>query len=336
MNRVDKIMNLQMYTAGENNNASIRIYSKQFRAIIAAVFAVKSHFTDFFAGGLEVVDGISEKATAFSLKTSDVACAITTGTVSAAGAYTNGYNTGANVAFGTGTGSSSRFGARTEVIYDDIDVPYTFNWTIHEGLDRHTVNNDFDQAIADRLELQAIAKVQMMNAQHGAYLSSIAGKTIIASAISEDGVKAIFNELSKYYVDINAVGTKIAKVRGDIYNAIVDSGLVTTAKGADVNINKNEVKMFKGFVLEEIPESEFVASSTTESTTKTTVSDVVYTYIQNSAKAFLGINTARTIESEDFDGVALQGAGKGGQYCPVDNRKAVAKVTYTTTETVSG
>ena len=39
------------------------------------------------------------------------------------------------------------------------------------------------------------------------------------------------------------------------------------------------------------------------------------------------INTARTIESEDFDGVALQGAGKAGEFILPDNKKAVAKAT---------
>jgi len=42
-------------------------------------------------------------------------------------------------------------------------------------------------------------------------------------------------------------------------------------------------------------------------------------------KAFTGINTARTIESEDFDGVALQGAGKAGEFILPDNKKAVVK-----------
>ena len=56
---------------------------------------------------------------------------------------------------------------------------------------------------------------------------------------------------------------------------------------------------------------------------------VVYAYIPGVGKAFTGIETARTIESEDFDGVALQGAGKAGEYILPDNKKAVAKVTVT-------
>lgn len=75
--------------------------------------------------------------------------------------------------------------------------------------------------------------------------------------------------------------------------------------------------MFKGFVIEEIPSSMFQAN------------EVIYAYITGIGKAFTGINTARTVESEDFDGVALQGAGKAGEYILPDNKKAVAKVTVT-------
>ena len=47
--------------------------------------------------------------------------------------------------------------------------------------------------------------------------------------------------------------------------------------------------------------------------------------MQHIGKAYLGISTSRTIESEDFDGVALQGAGKGGQWVSNDNQKAIVK-----------
>lgn len=320
---------LQLFAAGDNNNQAIRYYGKQFAGIVEAVFAVQSHFGDFFAGGLETLDGISEKATAFSVKTSDVASALTAGTVSSAGAYTNGYNTGANVGMGTGTGSTSRFGNRAEVIYNDIDVPYSFNWTFHEGLDRHTVNNDFDAAIADRLDLQAQAKVAMINAQHGAYISSIAEKVISKSAITASNVGDVFNELSAYFVNIGAVGTKVANVSADVYNAIIDSGLATTAKGSTVNIDRETVEMFKGFVIEQIPAGDFAETTVVGEESNAEYDDCIYAYVQHIGKAFLGINTARTIESEDFDGVALQGAGKGGQWVPNDNKAAVAKV-YTT------
>ena len=320
-----KNINLQLFADGDNGNSPVRIYSKQFMGLMAAVFNVQAHFRDLFAGDLETIDGISENATAFSVKTSDIASAITTGTVSAAGAYTNGYSQNANVAFGSGTGKSTRFGERTEIIYKDIDVPYSWNWTFHEGIDRHTVNNDFDGTIAERLDKQAQAKVAIMNGIHGAYISSVAKKTINASGISDATAKTIFNDASKYFVNINAVGTKVAKVCPDLWNAIIDSGLATTAKGSSVNIDQNEVKMFKGFVLEQIPDSDFAKTTVAIEGTDTQCPDIAYFYVQNIGKAYLGISTSRTIESEDFDGVALQGAGKGGQWVSNDNQKAIVK-----------
>ena len=157
-----KKLNIQMFADGDNGNMPVRMFSKQFMGLMAAVFAVQAHFRDIFAGDIETIDGISETATAFSIKTADIETAIGEGAVSDAGAYTNGYSTGANVAFGTGTGNSTRFGQRTEIIYKNLDVPYSFNWTIHEGIDRHTVNNNFEETIAERLDKQAQKKVAMM------------------------------------------------------------------------------------------------------------------------------------------------------------------------------
>ncbi|MBF0848628.1 phage capsid protein, partial [Streptococcus danieliae] len=44
---------------------------------------------------------------------------------------------------------------------------------------------------------------------------------------------------------------------------------------------------------------------------------------------FVGISTARTVESETFDGQALQAAAKGGIFVLDDNKKAIIKVTAT-------
>lgn len=308
-----KNYNLQRFTQGDNNNIAARSYSKQFKELLQAVFGVDSYFGDFFAGGLEALDGIQHKDTAFTVKTSDVACVITKGSLAQAG--TPAYDTGANVGFGTGTGKSSRFGARTEIIYADTDVPYTWDWVIHEGIDRHTVNNSLESAVADRLDLQAQEKIKMFNAKHAAFISASAGKTINKTAlITSSNVADVFNELHAYYVNIGAKGTKIAKVTADIYAAIVDSGLMITSKNGVVSENDQTVEKFKGFIIEEIPEDLFQTN------------EVIYTYIAGVGKAFTGIETARTIESEDFDGVALQGAGKAGEWILPDNAAAVAKV----------
>lgn len=294
---------LQLFAAGDNNDLPARSYQLEFKRLLQAVFKKQSYFADFFGGSIEAMDGIQENETAFYVKTSDIPCVCGTG-----------YDKTATKAFGTGTGNSSRFGSRTEIIYTNTPAKYTWGWNFHEGIDRHTVNNDFAAAIADRLELQARAKTKAFNDAHGKFISQNAGHSETLLDYTDDNVLALFNALSKYYNNIEAVGTKRAKVCADLYNAIVDHKLTTTSKGSVANIDENGVVKFKGFLIEEVPDDLFQAG------------EVAYVYIDGVGKAFTGINTARTIESEDFDGVALQGAGKAGEFILPDNKKAVCKV----------
>ena len=297
-------LNIQHFAGGTaNQNKAARSYQKQFKQLLQAVFRSQAYFRDFFGGGIEALDGVQHNETAFYVKTSDIPVVVGTE-----------YTKDANVAFGEGTSNSTRFGPRTEIIYQDTPVPYTWEWVYHEGIDRHTVNNDFQAAVADRLDLQAQAKIKKFNQQHSKFISSIAEKTENLAEYSADGVLALFNELSEYYVNIEAIGTKAAKVNAKLYNAIVDHPLTTTAKGSSANIDGNSILTFKDFVIEKIPDVMLQNG------------EVAYTYITGVGKAFTGINTARTIESEDFDGVALQGAGKAGEFILDDNKKAVAKV----------
>lgn len=301
-----EFMMLQLFATGDNNDMPIRSYQLEFKRLLQAVFKKMSYFADFFVGELEVLDGVRENETAFYVKTSDIPVVVGTG-----------YDKTATKAFGTGTGNSSRFGERKEIIYTNTPVNYSWGWNYHEGIDRHTVNNDFDVAVADRLELQAQAKTKTFNKQHGKFISTSSGKTLSTTDYTADNVLKLFNELSKYFNNIEAVGTKKIKVCSDLYNAVVDHPLNTSAKNSTVNIDGNEVVKFKGFLVEEIPDELFQSK------------ECAYAYIAGVAKAFTGINTARTIESEDFDGVALQGAGKAGEFIPNDNKKAVVKVTIT-------
>lgn len=296
-------INLQMY-AGENNDSAVRTYQKDFKGLLQAVFKKQAYFADFFGGGLEALDGVQHNETAFYVKTSDIPVV-----------FGDAYSKDAATAFGAGTSNSSRFGQRTEIVYTDTPVNYSWEWVFHEGIDRHTVNNNFDVAVADRLDLQAQAKTQKFNAQHSKFIAQSAGHTEQLTEYTADAVLALFNKLAKYYINIHAIGEKVAKVNADLYNAIVDHPLTTSAKGSAANIDSNGILRFKGFVIEEIPDDVMQENV------------VAYTYIRGVAKAFTGINTARTIESEDFDGVALQGAGKAGEYIPEDNKKAVCKVT---------
>ena len=296
-------MNIQLFAA-ENNDSPVRTYQKEFKGLLQAVFKKQSYFGDFFGGGIEALDGVQHNETAFYVKTSDIPVV-----------FGAGYVKDANTAMGTGTGKSSRFGERTEIIYTDTPVNYSWEWNFHEGIDRHTVNNSFDVAVADRLDLQAQAKTQKFNYQHSQFIAASAGKTEALTEYTDAAVLALFNKLSKYYTNIHAIGEKVAKVNSDLYNAIVDHSMTTTSKGSAANIDSNGIVRFKGFVIEEIPDD--VLSGNV----------IAYVYIRGVGKAFTGINTARTVESEDFDGVALQGAGKAGEYIPEDNKKAVVKVT---------
>lgn len=298
-------LNLQLF-AGENNDLPVRQYGKEFKNLLQVVFKKQSYFADFFGGGIEALDGVQDNKTAFSVKTSDIPVVVG-----------EGYNKDGATAFGEGTGKTNRFGNRTEVIYTDTDVEYSWGWNFHEGIDRHSVNNNFDAAVADRLELQARAKTQKFNEKHGAFISASAGHTENLADYTADKVLALFNALSKYYTNIQAVGERKAKVKSDLYNAIVDHPLMTSAKGSSANIDTNGVVRFKNFVIEEVPDTMFAEG------------ECCYTYIAGVGKAFTGISTARTINSEDFDGVALQGAGRAGEYILPANKKAVCKVTMT-------
>lgn len=290
-----------------NQNQPVRSYQPQFKQLLQAVFRTQAYFRDFFVGGeIEALDGVQHNETAFYVKTSDIPVVV--------GAA---YDKDANTAFGTGTGNSTRFGPRTEIIYTDTPVPYTWEWVFHEGIDRHTVNNDFQAAIADRLDLQAQAKIKLFDTKHAEFISSVAGHSETLADYSEEAVLKLFNDLSVYYTNIEAVGTPVAKCRPQLYNAIVDHAITTREKNSSADIDQNEIYMFKDIIIQKAPERLFQDG------------EVAYIYIPGVAKAFTGINTARTIESEDFDGVALQGAGKAGEFIIDDNKKAVVKVTLT-------
>ena len=301
-------MDLQLFAAGDNNDLPARSYQMEFRKLLGAVFKKQAYFADFFGGEIEALDGVQENETAFYVKTSDIPVVVG-----------SAYKKDANTAFGTGTGKSSRFGERTEVIYTNTPVKYTWEWVFHEGIDRHTVNNDFDAAIADRLELQARAKTAKFNTAHGKFISDSAAKVVQVPDYTADKVLELFDTLSAYFNNIEAVGTKIAKVNSSLYNAIVNHPLMTTAKKSAASVAENEVTKFKGFIIQEVPDGLFQND------------ECCYAYIAGIGKAFTGINTARTIESEDFDGVAFQGAGKAGEFILPDNKKAVAKAKLLTT-----
>lgn len=284
----------------------MQIYVQEFKEFLKAVFEKQAYFSDLSpTNNVEVLDGIKSNATAFTVKASDIPVTI------------NAYDKGANVGFGTGTGNTTRFGARKEIVYTDIDVPYQADWAIHEGIDRHTVNADLDAAVADRLALHAQAKVQAFDMSVAETLRGLDGAhEMTVGALTNESVTALFDQLDTYYTNNEAVGQKVAKVGPALYNAIVNHPLSTTSKNSTVDINGNEVRYFKGFEISKVPENRLGGLA-------------AITYIKGIGKVFTGINTTRTIESEDFDGLALQGAGKYGSFVLGANEKAVVLVSST-------
>ena len=291
--------------ATENNNLPVRIYQKQFIGLMQTVFGVQSTFTPTF-GALQALDGIQNNAIAFSVKANDVPVAVGT------------YNTDPNVAFGTGTSNSNRFGPMNEIIYGDIDVPYSFGWSFNEGIDQLTVNTDLNSAVADRLNLQAQAKTRLFNSKLGAYL--VASAAVDLGAV--DDVNKVFEEASERYTDLEVVVPVRAYVTAEVYNAIIDHQLVTTSKGSAVNIDENGIMRFRDIVVTKTP-------------TRYMAGKAIIFSPDNIGRAFTGINVVRTIQSENFAGVALQGAGKAGQWISDDNRQAIFTAGTSATTTTS-
>jgi len=291
--------------ATENNDLPVRLYQKQFIGLMQTVFGVQSTFTPTF-GALQALDSVQNNAIAFSVKANDVPVAVGT------------YNTDPNVAFGSGTSNSNRFGPMKEIIYGDIDVPYSFGWSFNEGIDQLTVNNDLNAAVADRLNLQAQAKTRLFNSKLGAYLVASAAADLGAV----DDVNKVFEEASERYTDLEVVVPVRAYVTAEVYNAIIDHQLVTSSKGSAVNIDENGIVRFRDIVVTKTPTRYMAGKS------------IIFAP-DNIGRAFTGINVVRTIQSENFAGVALQGAGKAGQWISDDNRQAIFTAGTSATTTTS-
>jgi len=291
--------------ATENNNLPVRLYQKQFIGLIQTVFGVQSTFTPTF-GALQALDSVQNNAIAFSVKANDVPVAVGT------------YNTDPNVAFGSGPSNSNRFGPMKEIIYGDIDVPYDFGWSFNEGIDQLTVNNDLNAAVADRLNLQAQAKTRLFNSKLGSYLVASAAADLGAV----DDVNKVFEAASERYTDLEVVVPVRAYVTAEVYNAIIDHQLVTSSKGSAVNIDENGIVRFRDIIVTKTPTRYMAGKS------------IIFAP-DNIGRAFTGINVVRTIQSENFAGVALQGAGKAGQWISDDNRQAIFTAGTSATTTTS-
>ncbi len=281
---------------------AIKIYTKNYAGLLQDVFKTKQHFLRTFGGNLQVKDGITNKDTFIDLKISDTDVVV------------QNYDMGENVAFGTGTGQSNRFGKRKEIKSVDVQVPYEAPLAIHEGVDNFTVNDNADQVVEERSALHAEAWIEQLNGLMGKALSENASKTLTGT-LNDDGLIKTFNEASKIFVN-NKVAKdigKVAYVNADVYNLLVDSKLTTSSKASSANIDRGEVQMFKGFILEELADEYFKNGE-----------NIIFA-ADNVGVVGVGIEVYRLLDSEDFAGIAIQSAGKYGKYIPEKNKKAIVK-----------
>lgn len=285
---------------------AIKIYTKQYAGMLQDIFEKKTYFLRAFSGELQTKDGIKDNENFLELKTSDTDVVIQV------------YSTDANVGYGTGTGNSTRFGERKEIKSVDTQVPYEAPLAIHEGIDDFTVNDMPDQVVAERLALHAVAWAEYVDGLLGAALSAQASQTLTGE-LTEEGVTKLFADAHKIFVNnkVSKSVAHVAYVNADVYNFLVDSKLATSAKQSSANIDEQTLYKFKGFVLLELPDDKFEEGE-----------QVIFA-ADNVGVAGIGIQVARALDSEDFAGVALQGAGKYGKFIPVKNQKAILKAKLT-------
>lgn len=282
---------------------AIKLYTKQYAGMLPELFAKKSAFLRAFGGTIQTLQGAEADANFLNLKTTDTDVVI------------QAYSTGAAVAFGAGTGNTNRFGVRKEVKSTDTQVPFDTPLAIHEGIDNFTVNDIPEQVVAERLALHAVAWAERYDGIMSALLSTSASATLTETRLSEGGVTNAFAEARKKFVN-NGVSNSIAwvaYVTADVYNFLIDSKLATTEKNSSANVDDQTLYKFKGFELVELPDDKFQTG------------DNVYFVADGVGVAGVAIPVARTMDSEDFAGVALQAAGKLGKYIPDKNKKAILK-----------
>lgn len=281
---------------------AMKIYDLQFVKTVADIFETRQHFLRTFGGSLQTAAGAEYNPDFLKIKVSDTDVVI------------QDYSVDPNVAFESGTSNSNRFGPRHEIKSTDANVQYDKPLAIHEGIDRFTVNDNANQVIAERAGLHAIEWIEQLNAYMSKKLSENAGKTL-TTALTDEDIANLFYEARKEFIN-NKVSRNItwtAYVTPEVYNILIDSKLATTAKNSSANVDEQTLYKFKGFTLEELPEQYFQDG------------DIAIFVPDNIGVIALGLETYRVIDSADFNGVAIQGAGKTASYIPDKNKKAIIK-----------
>lgn len=283
---------------------AIKYFTKQYAGILPNLFETKAPFLRVFGGTLQVKSDAEYNENFMDLKITDTDVTI------------QAYSTDAATAFGAGTGKSNRFGERKEVKSVDATVKWEAPLAIHEGIDKFTVNDIPEQVVAERLALHAVAWAGHVNKFLGKAISGNASATLTGKLSEAD---VTFAAAHKAFVNnkVSSTIAKVAFVTADVYNFLIDSSLAKTDKNSSVNVDEQTLYKFKGFELVELPDDQFETGE-----------NIYFTAI-GIGVAGVGIEVARALDSEDFNGVALQGAGKYAKYIPEKNKKAIIKAKLT-------
>lgn len=281
-----------------NGNQAAQSFVPQMMRLLPSVFLKQAFFNDAFT--FITVDGVSHNQTMMTIKHQDIPVVI------------NNYDTSIDLNSG-----SSRFGPITEIIYGDVEVPFTHNYSINEAVDQFTINNNFFTAIGARLMKQAQSLITKWNRENAIYLSDTAGTTMPLAGMTEQALTTLFDNLAVHFTNLEVASTLHAKIPQSMMNALQNHGLVSRDKGSSVSIDQATLPMFKGFVLQAIPDHFFPSGT------------AALVYVDQVAVFGTGIIDARTMPSTEFSGVLLQNAGKNGYYCLEDNRVAIVRVTGT-------
>lgn len=282
---------------------AMKIYTDSFVGMLPNIFEAKTKFMRSF-GTLQTITGAEALENFMKLKVTDTEVVIQT------------YNTDANVGFGTGTGNTNRFGPRREVKSTDLQVPFDTPLSIHEGVDRFTVNDIADEVVAEKLAQHVNAWASHYDKIMSDTIEASASKTINGE-LTEEGVSKAFADAYKEFInnDVSDTIAWVAYVNADVLNLLVESKLATTQKNSTANIDSQYVYMFKGFEIVVVPDKKMSSS--------------IYFVADNVGAAGVGVNVARAMDSEDFAGVVIQAAASLGKYIPEKNKKAIVKAKLT-------
>lgn len=285
---------------------TIKYFTKQYAGMLPGIFSKRTPFLRVFGGELQIKTDAEYNDKFLDLKITDTDVTI------------QNYSKDANTAFGTGTGNSNRFGPRHEVKSLDETVAWEAPLAIHDGVDRFTVNDIPAEVVAERLALHGSAWAGHVNTYLGKAISDNASETLTGD-LTEAGVTKLFADAHAKFINNNVSPdiAWVAYVNTELYNLLIDSNLAKTDKNSSVNVDNQTLYKFKGFELEELPDTQFVTG------------EQAYFTAIGIGVAGVGIEVARTIDSEDFAGVAIQGAGQYAKYIPVKNKKAILKATLT-------